>query len=472
MKDYSSRRDNMSNNNDRELLYQLDGKPPFSAAYPMGLQHVLAMFAGNLAPIFIIASTLGLSDASKTLMIQCAMFASGITTLVQLYPIKIGKLQIGGRLPIVMGTSFAFLGTAIAVGMMGLDTGLTPEMAMSLVLMGAIGGSISEILLGSLYKYVKKVFTPLLVGSVLLAIGIGLLSVGVDYFAGGNGAADYGSANNLILGFFTLAVVIGCQVFGKGVIKSAAILIGMVAGYILAIPMGMVDFAPISQAGIFSFPKPYVFNDGFGIVTNGALVLKAVSMFIVVYLISGIETIGNTSGITVAAFDRKATAEETSGALLADAGGSMFAGIFGSLPNTAFGQNAGLVAMTKVINRWAIALGAFTLIAASFIPKLGAIFSSIPNAVLGGGVITVFAMIMMNGLKLISKAGFEGKNSIIFALTFGVGYGLGGNEAAIAGLPSWLHWIFAEQTASVFIVCLLATVILDYKNILSNDDSE
>lgn len=460
----------MSKKNDRNLLYQLDGKPPLFSAYSMGLQHVLAMFAGNLAPIFIIASTLGLSDATKTLMIQCTMFAAGITTLVQLYPIKIGKFQIGCKLPIVMGTSFAFLGTAIAVGMIGINEyGFTPEMAMSLILMGIIGGSISEVVLGCLYKYVKKVFTPLLVGSVLLAIGIGLLGVGTDYFAGGSNAVDYGSTQNLFLGFFTLAVVMGCQTFGKGVIKSAAILIGMVAGYIIAVIMGYVDFTSIYNAEIFSIPKPFMLNDGFAIINDTGAVLTSVSMFVVVYIISGIETIGNTSGITVAAFDRKATSEETSGALLADACGSAFAGLFGSLPNTAFGQNAGLVAMTKVINRWSIALGAFTLIIASFVPKLGAVFSSIPNSVLGGGIITVFAMIMMNGMKLIYKAGFEGKNAMIFAITFGVGYGLGGNEAAISGLPSWIHWVFAEQTACVFIICLFATLVLDYKNIFSTE---
>ncbi|MFV0505075.1 MAG: uracil-xanthine permease family protein [Lachnospirales bacterium] len=470
----------MNNGSDRDLLYQLNGRPKFLTAYPMGLQHVIAMFASNLAPIFIIAGIVGLEDADRVLMIQCAMFASGITTLVQLYPIRIGKITIGGNLPIVMGTSFAFVATASAVGVMGIEAGLEPRAAMALVLTGAFFGAIAELLLGSVYKYVKNIFTPLVVGSVLLTIGINLLTVGSNYFAGGAGAyrlaegetfaehtLAFGSPLNLFLGFLTFFCVIIFQRFGKGIMKAAAILFGMIIGFIVAIPLGAVNFSSVTNASLVSIPLPL--QIGMFPNMDMALSLRAIALFIVVYLISGIETIGNTSGITVAAFDRKATSEETSGALIADACGSMFASLFNSLPNTAFGQNAGLVAMTKVINKWAIALGAFTLIVASFMPKLGALFNSIPSAVLGGGVITVFAMIMMNGIKLIAKAGLDGRNGLIFAIIFGLGFGLGGNHEAIAGLPTIFIWIFEERTAAVFIVSIIATLLLSEKGALKGD---
>ena len=388
---------------DRKMVYELDGRPSLSTAVPLGLQHVLAMFTSNLAPILIIAGVCGLSGADTVTMVQCAMFVSGLTTFIQLYPLRLGsRYQVGARLPIVMGTSFTFVPTASAVGAAG---------GIGAVLGGCLAGSLVEVFMGFFYKYIRRFFPPLVVGCTLVTIGVNLLGIGVDYFAGGAGAADYGSLKNLAAASFVLVIVILLQRFGKGLAKNSAIM-----------------------------------------------------SFAALFVTSGLETIGNTSGITMAGFDREATERETSGAILADALGSTTAALFNALPNTAFGQNAGIVAMTRVVNRWCIATGAFILMISGFFPKLGAIFSAIPNAVLGGAIITVFGMILINGIKMIAKAGFSERNILVMGLTFVFGIGVPAHPEAVAQLPGFIRFIFNDAVTATCIVAIIANILFPMKD--------
>ena len=430
--------------NDRELIYQLEGRPSFKVAFPLGLQHVLAMFTGNLAPILILVGVLKLDNDLRLRMIQCAMFVSGLTTFVQLYPIKIGKFQIGAGLPIVMGTSFAFVPTSKTIG---------TQFGLAGVLGSAALGSLVEVVMGIFYKPLKKLFPPLVVGSVLITIGIHLLDVGVNYFAGGAGAKDFGSVQNLTIGFVVFFVIILLQRFGKGMWKISAILIGIIVGYILSFFIGKISFSQVMTAPWVGIPVPIVMP------WELTFPLEEVISFATIYIVSGLETIGNTSGITIAGFNREATGEETSGAILADALGSTTAVLFNALPNTAFGQNAGIVAMTKVVNKWCIAMGAFVLMGAAFFPKIGMIFNIMPASVLGGAVITVFAMILINGIKMIAKAGFSDRNIIILGITFGLGLGLGAHPDAVAGLPPYIGFIFKDTVACVCIISILANMV-------------
>lgn len=429
---------------DRELIYQLEGKPSFKVAFPLGMQHVLAMFTGNLAPVLILIGVLKLEDNLSLRMVQCAMFVSGLTTFVQLYPIKIGKFQIGAGLPIVMGTSFAFVPTSKTVG---------AQFGLPGVLGAAALGSIIEVIMGIFYKPLKKLFPPLVVGSVLLTIGVHLLEVGVGYFAGGVGSKDFGSPANLFLGFLVFTIITLLQRFGKGMWKVSSILIGLIVGYIAAIVMGKVNFDLFFKQPWIGIPVPIIMP------WELQFPLAGILSFAAVYIVSGLETIGNTSGITIAGFNREATGEETSGAILADALGSTTAVLFNALPNTAFGQNAGIVAMTKVVNKWCIAMGAFVLMIAAFVPKIGAIFNAMPASVLGGAVITVFAMILINGIKMISKAGFSDRNLIILGITFGLGLGLGSHPEAVVGLPAALRFIFQDTVACVCIISIIANLV-------------
>ncbi|MDR0759005.1 MAG: purine permease [Treponema sp.] len=458
----------------RELIYQLEGRPPLGLAVPLGLQHVLSMFIGNLAPVLVLAGIISsvtgeaiITPQQKMLMVQCCMFASGMTTLIQLYPLKIGAFQVGAGLPIVMGTAFAFVPTMRTLG---------AEFGVNVVLGSVIVGSLVELLMGFFIKPLKKFFPPLVIGAVLITIGLHLLPVGVQYLAGGAGpeanaalavrlisegkevpasvaalSAQYASWQNLLIGGVVFITIILLQRFGRGMFKISAILIGIIVGYMVAVILGQVNFAAVKEAGIISVPIPFSITPVFK--------FEAIIGMAAIYVVSGLETMGNINGITVAAFDREATIKETSGAVMADAAGSMFAAVFNTLPNTAFGQNAGIVAMTKVVNKWCIATGAFVLILAGFVPKIGAIFSVMPSSVLGGAVVTVFAMIFLNGVKLIAKAGFSDRNLLILAITFGVGFAVGDNKLLVGRLPLVLQYIFKDTTVAVCVISVLANIL-------------
>ncbi|SKC84794.1 uracil-xanthine permease family protein [Maledivibacter halophilus] len=419
-------------------VYELDGRPELKIALPLGLQHVLAMFTGNLAPIIIIANVVGLTEAEKIYMIQCAMVVAGIVTMIQLYPVG----RIGARLPLVMGTSFAFVPTAIAVG---------HAYGLSGVLGASLLGSFVEIIMGIFIKPLRKFFPPLVIGSVLMAIGLSLLPVGIEYFAGGAGAEDFGSLDNMFLGFLVLFIIILLQRFAKGIFSISAILVGIVVGYLVAIPMGKVEFSSVAAASWISIPMPMKFGMDFH--------LDAVLKFSAIYLVAGLESMGNISGITIAGLDREATEDELSGAVIADGAGSLFAAIFNVLPNTAFGQNAGIVAMTKVVNRYCVATGAVFLILAGIIPKIGAVVSVMPTSVLGGAVITVFAMITINGIKMISRAGFNSRNNIILAIAFSLGLGLSQVPEAMENMPYLFKEIFSDSVVGVGVLALIFNIV-------------
>lgn len=422
----------------KSTIYELEGKPPLGVAIPLGMQHVLAMFVGNIAPIIIICSVLGLPVEQKAFMIQCGMFVAGLVTLVQLYPLG----RVGAGLPLVMGTSFAFVSTAIGVGK---AYGLPGILGASMI------GSFAEIGMGFFIKPLRKFFPPLVTGTVLIAIGIKLIPVGINYFAGGVGAADFGSPKNIFLGFLVLITIIILQQFGKGIFKLAAILIAIIIGYIAAIAMGMVDFSNVASAGWFSFPMPLKY----GIEFHWDAILK----FAAVYLVVGLETLGNISGITMSGLGREATDNEMSGAVIADAAGSAFGALFNVLPNTGYGQNAGIVALTGVVNKFSVATGAIFLILAGFIPKLGAICAAIPNPVLGGAVTMVFGMIAISGMRMITVTGLGQRNAAILAISLSVGLGFSQVPAALEYMPSLMHHFLGDAVVACGIIALVLNII-------------
>jgi NCS2 family nucleobase:cation symporter-2 len=451
---------------DRALIYQLDGRPPLSIAAPVGLQHVLAMFVGNLAPVLVLTHTVWAAgtanagqpiatDLQRMVMVQAAMFISGITTFLQLYPIKLGKrLQIGGGLPIVMGTAFAFVPSLISIGS---NYGLGATIGATLV------AAVVEIVMGLCYTPLRKLFPPLVVGAVLISIGLNLLPAGVNYFAGGAGAADWGSPSNLIIGFATLLTIIALQRFGKGVFNIAAILFGIIIGYIVAIVMGKVDFTQLVNAKWFAVPMPFFVGESLQPVRLEFLPAAILSMA-PIYIVSGLETMGNTSGITVAAFDRPATAKETAGSIIADGLGGFLASFFCAPPNTAFGQNAGIVAMTKVVNRFSVGIGAAVLVLAGLSPKVGALFAIMPQSVLGGAVLTVFAMITINGMKLVAEAGFSQRNTLCLAITLGLGYAVSMNAELIKHFPRWMYYLYHDHTTAVCMIGVLVNLLFWVKD--------
>ena len=421
-------------------IYKLNGKVPVAKAIPFGLQHILAMFVANIAPILIVAGVCNISEQEKATLIQCAMLIAGIGTLIQLFPVW----RIGSGLPIVMGISFTFVSIFSYIG---------ATYGYGAIMGAVLIGGIIEGCLGLLAKYWTKIITPIVSASVVTAIGFSLLSVGASSFGGGTGAEDFGSVKNWILGSITLLCCILFNLFAKSYWKQLSVLFGLVVGYIVAIPMGMLDFSSLSSTAIVSFPQFMPFKMEFNI--------NAIVSVTLIFLVSATETIGDTSALASSGLGRDVTAKETAGSIACDGFISSISSLFGCLPITSFSQNVGLVAMTKVVNRFTIGTGAVIMILAGIFPIFGAVLATLPNAVLGGCTIMMFGTIVVSGLQMVSKCGFSHRNITIAALSLSVGIGFTQVPEVFAVFPKIVQTVFAENcVAVVFVVALLMNLIL------------
>lgn len=421
-------------------IFCLDGRVPLGKAIPFGLQHVLAMFVANLVPIIIVAGAANLSVEQRSMLIQNAMFIAGIGTMVQLYPVW----RIGSRLPMVMGVSFTFVSILCYVGV---------AYGYGAVVGSVIVGGLFEGTLGLFARYWRKIISPIVAASVVTAIGFSLFVVGANSFGGGFGSPDFGSAENLLVATVSL---VGCLAFGslaKGFYKQLAVLFGLVVGYILAIFLGMVDFSPVATSTLFSLPhflpfKP-IFNAG-AILTTG-----------VIFLVSATETIGDTTAMVAMGLDRDPNDREISGSLACDGFCSTVSGLFGCTPITSFSQNVGLVAMTKVVNRFTLGTGALCMIIAGLFPPIGAFFATLPDAVLGGCTIMLFGQIVVSGIRMISKCGFNQRNNTIVALSLCIGLGFTSVPAIFSIFPNMVREVLANNSvALVFVVSIFLNLVL------------
>ena len=392
----------------RERQKDPEFMPPLSRAIPLGLQHVLAMFVGNITVPIIIAGILGVTPEEKVFLIQVAIFVAGIATLIQ----TIGIGPIGAKLPIVQGTSFGFLPVSIPIA---------KTYGFGVLLGGALIGGFVQLFIGGILKKIRHWFPPIVTGVVVLVIGISLMKVALIYAGGGqwlmiNKPELFASGKQLFLATTVLLVTLGIHQFTRGFLSMASILVGILVGYLLAIPMGMVNFDTIANAAWFAFPNPLKF----GLKFNVAAVLGMSIMA----LITTIESVGDISGITIGGAGREATDKELSGGIMADGIGTAFAAFFGALPNTSYSQNVGVVAITGVMSRHVVTIGAFFLVLAGLIPKLGAVVSAMPQAVLGGASIVMFGMIAAAGVKLLAQEELNRRNMLIIAISLTLGIGL------------------------------------------------
>ena len=421
-------------------VYQLDGRVPLLQAIPFGLQHVLAMFVANVTPIIILANVVGIDATVSATLIQNCMIIAGIGTLIQLYPIW----RIGSRLPIVMGISFTFLSAALAIA-------TTHGMG---ALMGAvILGGIIEGLLGLFPNYWIKLIPHIVAATVVTAIGFSLLPIGANSFAGGQGAADFGSAQNWIVGTFTLLVCLGFQIFAKGFFRSLSVLIGLIAGYALAASMGMINFSSLQNAGFISWPNFMPFKPEFE--------MGPILSILAIYMVSATETIGDTSALCVGALNRGTHKREMGSSVACDGFVSSLAGLFGCTPITSFSQNVGLAAISGVVNRFTIATGACIMILGGVFPAVGAVLTTIPQAVLGGCTMMMFGSIMFAGFRMLSNCGFTDRNMIIVAMSLSIGLGFTQATGMFAIFPQIVQTVFAENcVAVVFLLAVILNLIL------------
>lgn len=424
-------------------IYKLDGRVPIGKAIPFGLQHILAMFVSNLAPITMIAGAakVPVTGAELGMLLQNAMFAAGIATLIQLYPLW----KIGSKLPVVMGVSFTFV-TVLST--------ISANYGYPAVIGAVLIGGLFEGTLGLFAKYWRKIISPIVAASVVTAIGFSLFTVGARSFGGGY-ATDFGSMSNLLLGLITLATCLLWNMFAKGYLKQLSVLAGLVVGYIVAIFMGKVDLSMIMSGGIVALPHLLPVKPEF----HAGAIMSAC----IIFMVSAAETIGDTSALVAGGLGREITGEEISGSLACDGYGSFISGLFGCPPVTSFSQNVGLVAMTKVVNRFTIMTGAAAMILAGLFPPIGNFFASLPQSVLGGCTIMMFGTILTSGMQMIANCGFTQRNITIvaMALSIGIGFTTTSESGIWAGFSPVVQSVFsANVVAVVFVVAIIMNLIL------------
>lgn len=431
----------------RGSIFESDGVPRMREAVPLALQHVVAMIVGCVTPAIIVSGAVGnggLSNRDQIILIQAALVVAAVSTIIQLFPIG-GKRRfaIGSGLPVIMGVSFAYVPSmqAIAEGF-GIAT----------ILGAQIVGGVVAIFMGLLVRKIRVFFPPLITGTVVFTIGLSLYPTAINYMAGGTGSESYGSWQNWLVAFFTLAVVTALNHFGKGIWKLASILIGIIAGYIVAIPFGMVDLSSVGSSGMFQLPQFMHFGVEFEISSCVAIGL--------LFAINSIQAIGDYSATTIGAMDRTPKDEELQNGIVAYGMTNILGAFFGGLPTATYSQNVGIVTTTKVINRYVLGLAAVILGIAGIVPKFSALLTTIPQCVLGGATVSVFASIAMTGMKLVASAEMNYRNSSIVGLAAALGMGVSQANAALATFPEWVTTIFGKSPV------VLATLIAVLLNLI------
>lgn len=420
-----------------EIKYRVNDRPPFFLAVALAIQHILAAFAGIVAVPLIVGNALGLSLEENTYIVSATLFVAGLATVIQ----SVGIGPVGNRMPMVMGTDFTFVGPGIAVGS-------------AFGLPGYFGatffGSFIEIVLSRFIKPLQRFFPPLVTGIVISSIGLTMIPVAIDWI-GGYDPASYGSLKNLLLAGIVMTVILVLNQKGKGFLASGAILIGIIVGYIVAFFMGMLDLSPISAASWVTFPKPLRYGLTF--------TLSGFISFFPAYLVTTVETVGG-GVLILKACDEEVEGEKLASGVLADGVGSLLAGIFSAGPNTSFSQNIGIIPLTGVASRYVVTLAGVILMVTGIFPKVGALVSVMPSPVLGGAGVLMFGMIAVGGIQNFRDVEFDRRNSIILALSLGLGLGIAFRPDLISRFPSQLQIVFHSGMTTATLTAIFLNIVL------------
>lgn len=423
---------------DPASVFQYEGIPSSNQLIPLGLQHVVAAIVGIVTPSILVANTCNIQGADRTLLIQVSLLVTALATLLQLFPI-FGC--IGSHLPVIMGISFAYVPTLLAIG---------GQFDLPTILGAEIVGGLVAILFGIFVKQIRILFPPLVTGTVIFTIGLSLYPTAIKYMAGGVGSDGFGSPKNWLVAIITLVVVTVLSHFCKGVLKLGAILFGMIVGYIVAFALGMVNFSAVGSAGWFNLPAPMHFGLKFEI--------SACISLAIVYLVNAVQTIGDLSSTTMGGMDRMPTDKELSGGIIGQGVMSIVGALFGGLPTASYSQNVGIVTINRVINRAVFTFAAIILAIAGFVPKFSSILTTIPQSVIGGATISVFATITMTGIRMITSDGFSMRSSAVVGLAVAIGIGITQVQGALGGFPAWVTTVFGS---SPVVLATLVAILLN-----------
>lgn len=436
-----------TNTSSSSELFQLNGKPTFGQAFPQAMQHVLAMLVGNITPPMLIASILSLSAADQIMLTQAAMLIGGITTLLQLFPV----LGFGMGLPSVMGVAFAYMPI---LTMIGTQYGIAAIFGSQLV-----AGFVS-IFIGMFMGKIRRFFPPIVSGTVVLSIGLSLYETAITYMGGGSAtqsAGTFGSPQFWILAVVTLVVTLACSLFGKGYLKVSGMLIGIVVGYVIALFMGdIVDFSTFNDAGLISVPIPFHFGLEFH--------ADAIIMMILMYVVQAVQTIGDVSSTAMGGFGREATDKELGGAIKGQSICGMIGAIIGGLPTDPYSQNVGLICTTKVVAKRVFLIVGVIMLAAGFCPKFGALMTTIPQPVLGGATVTVFAAITMSGIQLLGEQPMNYRNKLIVGIALAIGVGIDAVPDVLQFCPQLAKNILGSSLMVSFLIVFILNIIVPEDN--------
>jgi len=421
-------------------LFDFHGKPKAQEIVPLGSQHVVAAIVGVVTPALLVAGTCELSPADRTILVQVSLIFTALATLLQLFPIA----RLGSGLPVIMGTSFAYVPTLLAIG---------GQFDLPTIFGAQIVGGAVTVLFGIFVKRLRVFFPPIVTGTVIFTIGLSLYSTAVRYMAGGvaaQAAGDFGGPKHWFVAIVTLLVVIICNNFTKGITKLAGILIGMVVGYVVALCMGMVSFEAVGAATWFQFIPPMHFGVKF--------VPSACISMAIMFAVNAVQTIGDLTSTTLGGMDREPTTKELSGGIVAQGAASIVGALFGGLPTASYSQNVGIVTVNRVVNRLVFTFAAIVLLVAGFIPKFASILTTIPQAVIGGATVSVFAMIAMTGIRMITSTGLTPRTVTVVGLAVALGVGVTSVQGSLGGFPTWVGTVFGSSSV---VIATLAAIILN-----------
>ena len=424
-------------------IFELDGIPQMSKALPLALQHVVAMIVGCVTPAIIVAGVAGLDNANRVMLIQSALIVSAISTFLQLFPIgKKGGFRLGSGLPVIMGVSFAYVASMQAIAA---DTGIAAIFGAQIV------GGIIAVIIGFFIDKIRKVFPPLVTGTVVFTIGLSLYPTAVNYMAGGSSSANYGHWTNWLVAFITLAIVTFLNHFTKGFVKLASILIGIICGYIIAAFFGMVDLTAVAQASFFQAPQ--IMHFGIKFEPSSCIAIG------LLFAINAIQAIGDFTATTTGSMDREPTDKELKGAIVGYGCMNVVGAFLGGLPTASYSQNVGIVTMNKVVNRVIFAVSAAVLLIAGLIPGLSAALTTIPQCVIGGATLSVFAQIAMTGVRLFTKDGMTARKTTVVGMSVALGVGITQVSGCLQGpgIPAWINTVFGSS--SVVVATIMAIIL-------------
>lgn len=421
-----------------KLIYEVGDNPPLGKKMLFGLQHIFAAFSGIVVVPLVISGALGFDSKMTTSLISASILAAGLATMIQAYGIG----RVGSRVACIMGTDFTFVSPAISVG---------STLGMPGIIGATILGSLFEILLSFFIRPLMKLFPPLVTGTVVCLIGLTLLPVSIDWAAGGTGASDYGSLLNVSIAMLVMIVTLILNRYGKGLVSSASILIGMLVGYLVCIPLGMVDFTPVVEAKWFAIPRLFEY----GVVFDW----KAVLAFLPAYFVTTIETVGCLKAIGETSNIEMDDKKIGSG-ILADGIGSIIGGVVGAFSNTSFSQNVGLISLTKVASKHVAGMAGILLVCLGLLPKLAGVINGIPQPVLGGVGLVMFGMVAAAGIKTLSRVELTDRNLLIIATSMALGLGVTFRPDFIAQLPEAMKMIFSSGISTGTIVALVLNLLL------------